>query len=271
MEKDNNERPQDEKREEMHSEKVESEQQETEKQHASTYQPAVEPTITNSENSGREQEEEQSGNTETQQQKTKFNFEKSMEESKGIFKDAILKPHSVIASNRSISWETSVLIFAVLSILVGIFAYFAVGNVMDNLFGGLGSFFGGSIGIDFLFMTILGWLATFAVGYFSIYFMLSYFGGNKMEHPLLLTKYVTVNIPFVLVFLIVFILFGFVMMDWFIMMYTFALMLFGVVHIYLFLTNVKKPKYDLFWLSCIYLAVLFVATYLITGIDFGLF
>lgn len=273
MDKDNNQHPQ--QNPEQGSEENEGvdPQEETEREHASTYQPEIHPpgqhTIPHSD---REPENQQSqGGADGEKKKVNFDFEKSLNESKGIFKDAIVKPHTLITSNRSISWETSVIIFVLLSLLVGVFAYFSMQNMMENMFGGLGSFMGAEIEIGFLFRTMLGWLATFAVGYFSIYFMLSYFGNNKMDHKLLLTKYVTVNIPFVSVFLVVFILFGFVIIELFMVMYIFALMLFGMIHIYLFLMNVKKPKYDLFWMSSAYLFVLLIATYYITGIDFGIF
>ena len=124
---------------------------------------------------------------------------------------------------------------------------------MENLFGGFGGLFGAEVGINFMFQTMLAWLITFAIGYFSLYVMLHWFGNRKMEHKLLLTKYAIVNIPFALVFCLVFILFGFLMIQYFIVMYVFGLMLFGMIHVYLFLVNVDKPKFDLFWLISGYL------------------
>ena len=138
---------------------------------------------------------------------------------------------------------------------------------MENLFGGFGGLFGAEVGISFMFQTMLAWLITFAIGYFSLYVMLHWFGNRKMEHKLLLTKYAIVNIPFALVFCLVFILFGFLMIQYFIVMYVFGLMLFGMIHVYLFLVNVDKPKFDLFWLISGYLLVLIVLTYLIAGIE----
>src|SRR5699024_8411383 len=153
-------------------------------------------------------------------------------------------------------------------VIIGVLAYFSMQNLLDNLFGGLGSLFGSSdIGISFMFQTMLGWIVTFAVGYFSLYLMLQYFGNRKMAHKELLTKYVTVIIPYVIVFCVVLILFGFLMIDYFMMMYTFSLLLFGMVHVYLFIVNAGKPKFDLFWLSTAYLFVLTVVTYLISGMD----
>lgn len=269
MEKNNNQPPQQGPEQESDETTPVDAQEETEREHASTYQPEVQAAKPGGDE---EREGEQDGSTANDiKKKVNFDFEKSLGESKGIFKDAIVNPHTLITSNRSISWETSVIIFVLLSIIIGVFAYFSMQNVMENMFGGLGSFMGADIEISFIFRTMFGWLATFAVGYFSLYFILSYFGNHKMEHRLLLTKYVTVNIPFVLVFLLLFILFGFVMIDLFIIMYVFGLMLFGMIHIYLFLMNVKKAKYDLFWMSSAYLLVLLLATYYITGIDFGVF
>lgn len=246
-----------------------SPQEQTIHQHASTCQEEIQPTHQENVQQPSNVNENQQKETDSKDKKVNFNFDRSLNESKGILKDAIIKPHSVINSNRSISLETSVIIFVFLSFILGVFAYFSVKNLMDNMFGGLGSFFGSSIGIEFLFKTMFGWLVTFAVGYFTLYYMLSYFGNRKMEHKLLLTKYVTVNIPFVLVFCIVFVLFGLLAIEYFMIMYVFGLMLFGMIHIYLFLVNVKKPKFDMFWLSAGYLLVLLVATYLLTGIDFG--
>lgn len=262
---DKNLNPDSENNENQTEEEITDPQEETLHQHASTTQPDIHtPHQANMEQSSNQQETKS-------RNKINFDFGKSMNESKSIVKDAVFRPHSLIVSNRSISIETSVIIFVILTILVGVSAYFSVKNFMDNAFGGFGSLFGPSIGIDFLFLTMLGWLATFAIGYFSLYFMLSYFGNRKMDHQLLLTKYAIVNIPFVLVFCLIFTLFGFVLIDFFLIMYVFGLMLFGMIHIYLFLMNVDKPKYDLFWLSSGYLLVLLVATYFITGIDFGLF
>lgn len=245
-------------------------QQETIHQHASTYQEGIQPTHQENVQQSSDANENQQKETNSKNKKINFDFDKSLNESKGILKDAIIKPNSVINSNRSISLETSVIIFVLLSIILGIFAYFSVKNLMDNMFGGLGGFLGSSVGIEFLFQTMLGWLITFALGYFSLYYMLSFFGNRKMEHKILLTKYVTVNIPFVFVFCIIFVLFGLLAIEYFMIMYVFGLMLFGMIHIYLFLANVNKPKFDLFWLSAGYLFVLLVATYLLTGIDFGI-
>lgn len=203
----------------------------------------------------------------SEDKKINFDFEKSLNETKGILKDAILKPHTLIKSNRTISLETSAIIFVLLAVLIGIVAYFSYRSLMENLFGGFGGLFGAEVGIDFMFKTMLAWLITFAVGYFSLYFMLQFFGNRKMEHKLLLTKYAIVNIPFALVFCLVFILFGFLMVEFFIVMYVFGLMLFGMIHVYLFLVNVDKPKFDLFWLISGYLLVLIVLTYLIAGIE----
>lgn len=244
-----------------------SNQEETINQHASTYQPEInhphqEPVQQTEGNSS--QNNQSAGSKE---KKVNFDFEKSLQETKGIVKDAILRPHSLISSNRSISVETSAIILVLLSLIVGVFGYFALRNIMDNMFGGFGSLFGESIGVDFLFKTMLAWILTFAVGYFSLYFMLSYLGNHKMEHKLLLTKYVIVNIPFVLVFCLVLVFFGLLMIDYFMVMYIFSLMLFGMIHIYLFIVNVKKPKFDLFWLSSGYLFVLILVTYYLAGVE----
>lgn len=238
-------------------------EEETINEQASTYQPEIN-------HPNQPVEDQTSGNEESEDSKDKkinFDFDKSVKETKGILKDAVLRPHSLINSSRSISIETSAIILLLLSIIVGVFAYFALRGFMDNMFGGFGSLMGGSIGIDFLFKTMLSWVITFAVGYFSLYLMLRYFGNRKMEHKELLTKYVVVNIPFVLVFSVVLVFFGLVMTDLFMVMYLFSLMLFGMIHVYLFLVNVKKPKFDLFWLISAYLLVLIVMTYYLAGID----
>ncbi|GEM_PF-5426867 len=244
-----------------------SNQEETVNQHASTYQPEI--------NHPRQETAQQTEGTSSQsnqnagskKKKVNFDYEKSLNETKGIVKDAILRPHSVVSSNRSISVETSAIILALLSLIVGVFAFFALRNIMENMLGGFGGLFGEAIGAEFLFKTMLGWIFTFAVGYFSLYFMLSYFGNRKMEHKLLLTKYVIVSIPFVLVFCLVLILFGLLMIEYFMVMYIFSLMLFGMIHIYLLIVNVKKPKFDLFWLSSGYLLVLLLVTYYLAGIE----
>lgn len=269
MDKDVNQRPAgDAENTPNEEEKATSNQEETINQQASTYQPEInhpqQEPVQQPAGDNVQVSNEKAGSAE---KKINFDFEKSLNETKGIVKDAILRPHTLVSSNRSISIETSAIILVLLSLLVGVFAYFALRNIMENMFGGIGSLMGGSIGADFLFKTMLGWILTFAIGYFSLYIMLSYFGNRKMEHKLLLTKYVIVNIPFVFVFCLVLVFFGLLMIDYFMVMYLFSLMLFGMIHIYLFLVNVSKPKFDLFWLSSAYLFVLIIATYLLAGVE----
>lgn len=61
------------------------------------------------------------------------------------------------------------------------------------------------------------------------------------------------------------------MVDLFVVTYVFALMLYGVIHIYLYLVHMRKPKFDLYWTIAGYLLVLIVATHLLNGIDFSAF
>ncbi|OZU89390.1 hypothetical protein CIL03_06650 [Virgibacillus indicus] len=198
--------------------------------------------------------------------KINFDFGKSVNETKGILKDAILRPHSVVKSNHTISIETSAIILLLLSLIIGIcgFLFYKFG------FDGLLSMFR-DIGIMFLITSTLSWILTFAIGYASIYFFLAYLGNRKMSHRELLTKYVIVNIPFTLVFALVILFFGFLLVDLFVITYVFSLMLYGVIHIYLFLVHMDKPKFDLYWLMAGYLLLLTVLSYQLTGIDFASF
>lgn len=198
--------------------------------------------------------------------KSNFDFGKSINETKGILKDAIIRPHSVVKSNHIIGIETSAMILLILSIIIGIcnFIFFKFG------FDGLLSMFT-EIGIMFLITGTFSWIITFAIGYFSLYALLTFFGDAKLSHRELLTKYVVVNIPFAAVFCLVILFFGFLLIDLFVITYVFALMLYGVIHIYLFLVHVKKPKFDLYWTMAGYLLVLTIVTYYLNGIDFGSF
>ncbi|PWU69130.1 MULTISPECIES: hypothetical protein [Gracilibacillus] len=195
-----------------------------------------------------------------------FDFGESVKETKGILKDAILRPHAIVSSTRTIRMETSALILLSLSLLIGIcyFLFYKFG------FEGMLSLFA-DVGVMFIITSILSWMITFAIGYFSLYLLLMYFGDRKMDHKELLTKYAIVNIPFTLVFCLVILFFGFLMVDLFVVTYVFALMLYGVIHIYLYLVHMRKPKFDLYWTIAGYLLVLIVATHLLNGIDFSAF
>ncbi|ASK62829.1 hypothetical protein CFK37_12060 [Virgibacillus phasianinus] len=198
--------------------------------------------------------------------KTNFDFGKSITETKGILKDAIIRPHSVVKSNHIIGIETSALILFLLSIIIGLcnFLFFKFG------FDGLMSMFT-EIGIMFFITGTLSWIITFAVGYLSLYALLAFFGNAKFSHHELLTKYAVVNIPFAAIFCLVILFFGFLMIDLFVITYFFAIMLYGVIHIYLFLVHINKPKFDLYWTMAGYLLILTVVTYMLTGIDLGSF
>ncbi|WP_277680146.1 hypothetical protein [Gracilibacillus dipsosauri] len=195
-----------------------------------------------------------------------FDFGESVKETKGILKDAILRPHAIVSSTRTIRMETSALILLSLSLLIGIcyFLFYKFG------FEGMLSLFA-DVGVMFIITSILSWMITFTIGYFSLYLLLMYFGDRKMDHKELLTKYAIVNIPFTLVFCLVILFFGFLMVDLFVVTYVFALMLYGVIHIYLYLVHMRKPKFDLYWTIAGYLLVLIVATHLLNGIDFSAF
>lgn len=205
---------------------------------------------------------------EPKEQKSKINFDfgKSLNETKGILKDAIIRPHSVVKSNHIIGIETSILILLILSIIIGLcnFLFFKFG------FDGLLSMFT-EIGIMFLITGTLSWIITFAAGYLSLYMLLKFLGNAKFSHRELLTKYAVVNIPFAAIFCLVICFFGFLMIDLFVITYVFALMLYGVIHIYLFLVHINKPKFDLYWTMAGYLLVLTVLTYMLNGIDFSSF
>ncbi|GAA0428122.1 hypothetical protein GT022_20300 [Agaribacter marinus] len=205
---------------------------------------------------------------EPKEQKSKINFDfgKSLNETKGILKDAIIRPHSVVKSNHIIGIETSILILLILSIIIGLcnFLFFKFG------FDGLLSMFT-EIGIMFLITGTLSWIITFAAGYISLYMLLKFLGNAKFSHRELLTKYAVVNIPFAAIFCLVICFFGFLMIDLFVITYVFALMLYGVIHIYLFLVHINKPKFDLYWTMAGYLLVLTVLTYMLNGIDFSSF
>ncbi|MHA6250516.1 hypothetical protein [Oceanobacillus sp. CAU 1775] len=266
MDKDLNQRPEDEKEPRVEEQELNTGQNDTVNEHASTQKAE----FTHYEERAIDETSMENIEMKTKSSDSKkinFDFEKSLDETKGIWKDAILRPHSLIKSTRTISIETSIIIFVVLSILIGVVAYFAYRGYLDAVTGGLGGLFAPDVGISFMFQTMIGWLITFAVGYFSLYFMLQFFGNNKMKHKALLTKYTLVNIPFALVFCLIFILFGFLLLDYFFVMYIFGLMLFGMIHVYLFLVNIDKPKYDLFWLISGYLLVLIILTYLVSGIN----
>ncbi|GAB2567785.1 hypothetical protein [Gracilibacillus alcaliphilus] len=195
-----------------------------------------------------------------------FDFAESMKEAQGIALDAVLRPHKVVASNRSIKIETSGIILAVLALLISIssFLFYKYG------FDGLLSYFE-DVGFTFALKTFFAWIITFAVGYFSIYLLLKHFGNRDMAHKELLTKYAIVSIPFALVFCLVILFFGFVMVDLFVITYVFALMLYGLMHIYLFLVHMRKSKFDLYWTMMGYLLFLIVVTYLLNGMDFSSF
>ncbi|MCC2250968.1 hypothetical protein JUJ52_13465 [Virgibacillus sp. AGTR] len=205
---------------------------------------------------------------EPEEQKSKINFDfgKSLNETKGILKDAIIRPHSVVKSNHIIGIETSILILLILSIIIGLcnFLFFKFG------FDGLLSMFT-EIGIMFLITGTLSWIITFAAGYVSLFMLLKFLGNAKFSHRELLTKYAVVNIPFAAIFCLVICFFGFLMIDLFVITYVFALMLYGVIHIYLFLVHINKPKFDLYWTMAGYLLVLTVLTYMLNGIDFSSF
>ncbi len=89
-----------------------------------------------------------------------------------------------------------------------------------------------------------------------------------MEHKDLLTKYAIVNIPYVLVFCLVTLFFGLVLIDLFIVTYVFSLLLFGFIHVYLFLALMEKSRYDIFWTLAVYQLVLIAASYYLVGMDF---
>ncbi|MDY7044470.1 hypothetical protein RVS70_09655 [Virgibacillus sp. M23] len=205
---------------------------------------------------------------EPKEQKSKINFDfgKSLNETKGILKDALIRPHSVVKSNHIIGIETSILILLILSIIIGLcnFLFFKFG------FDGLLSMFT-EIGIMFLITGTLSWIITFAAGYVSLFMLLKFLGNAKFSHRELLTKYAVVNIPFAAIFCLVICFFGFLMIDLFVITYVFALMLYGVIHIYLFLVHINKPKFDLYWTMTGYLLVLTVLTYMLNGIDFSSF
>ena len=198
--------------------------------------------------------------------KINFNFGESLNETKGILKDAIIRPHSVVKSNHTVSIETSVLILVLLSLIIGLCSFVFYRFGFDSL---LSRFM--DIGIMFIIKITLSWILTFAIGYASLYIFLAYLGNRKMSHRELLTKYVIVNIPFTAVFGLVILFFGFLMVDLFVITYVFSLMLYGVIHIYLFLVHMDKPKYDLYWLMAGYLLLLTILTYQLSGIDFGAF
>ncbi|MGN8646190.1 hypothetical protein ACTNEO_09385 [Gracilibacillus sp. HCP3S3_G5_1] len=196
-----------------------------------------------------------------------FDFGESVKETKGILKDAILRPHAIVSSSsRTINIQTSALILLVLSLLIGIctFLFYRFG------FDGLLSMFS-DIGFMFMIRSIFSWITTFAIGYFSVYLLLLYTGNRKMEHKELLTKYAIVNIPFALVFCLVILFFGFLMVDIFVITYVFALMLYGVIHIYLYFVHLKQPRFDLYWTIAGYLLILIVVTYFLNGFDISTF
>ncbi|MDX8047176.1 hypothetical protein SH601_14385 [Gracilibacillus sp. S3-1-1] len=189
-------------------------------------------------------------------------FKKSVKETQSILLDSILRPHAVISSNRAISMQTSGLILVVLSLLIGIctFLFYRFG------FEGLLSYFS-TVSFTLIFSTALSWIITFAVGYFSLYLFLLYAGNKKMEHKQLLTHYAIVNIPFAIIFCLVTLFFGFLLVDLFVLTYLFSIMLYGVLHIYLFMVHMEKPKFDLYWTIAAYLLILIAATYLLNGFD----
>ncbi|MEJ8764372.1 hypothetical protein WKU33_00605 [Oceanobacillus sp. HCA-5259] len=94
-----------------------SPQEQTIHQHASTCQEEIQPTHQENVQQPSNVNENQQKETDSKDKKVNFNFDRSLNESKGILKDAIIKPHSVINSNRSISLETSVIIFVLLSFI----------------------------------------------------------------------------------------------------------------------------------------------------------
>ncbi|MFD1414892.1 hypothetical protein [Oceanobacillus jeddahense] len=230
-----------------------------------TQQPGSE---TNEVNTPTQQQAEGLNET-NQEEKTKnsqFDFQESFNEIKGIALDAVLRPNTLIHSSRAIKVETSLIIFALLAVLVSVCHYLFYRYGFDGLF-----YFLGDINFTFVLKTFVSWLITFAIGYFSLYILLKQFGNKTMEHKDLLTKYVIVNIPFVLVFCLVTLFFGFVLIDLFIVTYVFSLLLFGFIHIYLFLALMEKSRYDVFWTLTAYQLVLIIASYFLVGVDFGAF
>lgn len=200
------------------------------------------------------------------QSKVNFDFKRSVEETKSIFLDALLRPHSVVASNRSIGIETSGILLALFSLLITISAFLFYQYGFDGFL----SWFA-DIGVGFFFKVFFSWLVTYAIGYFSLYLFLTYLGEAKRSHRELLTKYVVVMIPFTVIFCLVILFFGFVLVDLFVITYALSLMLYGVIHVYLFMVNMKQPKFDLFWMMAAYLLLLTVATYLVAGFDISAF
>ncbi len=217
-----------------------------------------------------ETEEVVSVSTEKKKKKSSsinINFGESVKETKGILKDAILRPHAIVSSSsKTIRIETSALILLSLSLLIGIctFLFYKFG------FDGLLSMFS-DVGVMFMITSIFSWIITFAIGYFSVYLLLRYAGNRQMDHKELLTKYAIINIPFALVFCLVILFFGFLMVDLFVITYVFALMLYGVLHIYLYLVHMKEARFDLYWTIAGYLLLLIIATYLLNGFDMSTF
>ncbi|GEN88514.1 hypothetical protein [Oceanobacillus sojae] len=214
-----------------------------------------------------QQGEAQSSATVTEQPKkektSQFDFQESFSETKGIALGAILRPGALIHSSRAIKVETSVIIFALLAVLISVCHYLFYKYGFDGAL----SYFS-DINFTFFLKTFVSWLITFAIGYFSLYILLKHFGNRSMEHKDLLTKYAIVNIPYVLVFCLVTLFFGLVLIDLFIVTYVFSLLLFGFIHVYLFLALMEKSRYDIFWTLAVYQLVLIAASYYLVGMDF---
>lgn len=215
-----------------------------------------------------QQGEAQSSATATEQPKkeksSQFDFQESFNETKGIALDAILRPGALIHSSRAIRVETSVIIFVLLAVLVSVCHYLFYKYGFDGVFS-----YSSDVNFTFVLKTFVSWLITFAIGYFSLYILLKQFGNRSMEHKDLLTKYAIVNIPYVLVFCLVTLFFGLVLIDLFIVTYVFSLLLFGFIHVYLFLALMEKSRYDIFWTLAVYQLVLIAASYYLVGMDFG--
>ncbi|MCT1905395.1 hypothetical protein [Oceanobacillus sojae] len=193
---------------------------------------------------------------------SQFDFQESFNETKEIALGAILRPSALIHSSRAIKVKTSVIIFALLAILVSVCHYLFYKYGFDGLLSYLSD-----ISFTFFLKTFVSWILTFAIGYFSLYILLKHFGNRTMEHKDLLTKYAIVNIPYVLVFCLVTLFIGLVLVDLFVVTYVFSLLLFGFIHVYLFIALMEKSRFDIFWTLAVYQLVLIVASYYLVGVE----
>ncbi|GGP15612.1 hypothetical protein [Oceanobacillus neutriphilus] len=193
---------------------------------------------------------------------SQFDFQESFNETKEIALGAILRPSALIHSSRAIKVETSVIIFALLAILVSVCHYLFYKYGFDGALSFLSN-----INFTFFLKTFVSWILTFAIGYFSLYILLKHFGNRTMEHKDLLTKYAIVNVPYVLVFCLVTLFIGLVLVDLFMVTYVFSLLLFGFIHVYLFLALMEKSRFDIFWTLAVYQLVLIVASYYLVGVE----